>query len=340
MFKILTESERATLKSQHRKEHDGRVRDRIKAVLLADDGWTHIMIAKALLLDDQTVGNYIKDYRDSGKLKHESGGSTGKLTTAQADELAIHLETTLYSHIHEICVHVTQKYNVTYTVAGMQSWMHNHGFVYKNPKGVPAKANLEAQEKFIAHYNLLMKTALEDEPILFGDCVHPTQATKLSRGWIKKGKEQYVPTTGARERVNVAGAINLHTMEVITQNYETINSENFIIFLKYVEDYYPDAPTIHLIVDQGSYHKSEKTKEYVEKSRIKLHYLPPYSPNLNPIERLWKIMHENVSNNKYYPKGKDFVAAVHNFFNKTVHELKDVIRSRVTDNFEKLGTQF
>ena len=194
----------------------GRVRDRIKAVLLADDGWTHVMIAKALFLDDQTVGNYINDYKESGKLSHESGGSTGKLKALQADELKNHLETTLYLHIHEICAYVLEKYNVSYTVAGMQSWMHN----------------------------------------------------------------------------------------------------------------------------QGSYHKSVVTKEYADQSRIKLHYLPPYSPNLNPIERLWKIMHEHVSNNKFYPKGNDFVKAVQNFFDKTVHELKDVIQSRVTDNFEQLGTQF
>ena len=250
------------------------------------------------------------------------------------------MEATLYSHIHEICTYVVNKYDVSYTVAGMQSWMHNHGFVYKNPKGIPAKANLEEQAQFVSAYNTLMNTTPEDEPILFGDCVHPTQATKLSRGWIKKGKEQYVPTTGARERVNIAEAINLQSMEVITRDFETINSENFIKFLRYLEDYYPDAPRVHLIVDQGSYHKSVETKEYAEQSRIKLHYLPPYSPNLNPIERLWKIMHEHVSNNKFYPKGNDFVKAVQNFFDKTVHELKDVIQSRVTDNFEQLGTQF
>jgi Transposase and inactivated derivatives len=340
MNKFLTEEERTALKAQHRRERDKRVSDRLKAILLADDGWTQPLIAKALLLDDQTIGSYVKDYKESGKLKHESGGSTGKLTAHEAKELESHLETTLYLSVKEICAYVEKAYGKQYTVAGMQSWMHHHKFVYKNPKGIPAKANLEAQEEFIAAYENLMNTTPEDEPILFGDCVHPTQATKLSRGWIKKGKEQYVPTTGSRTRVNIAGAINLQSLEVMTRDYDQINSGKFIDFLKYLEACYSKAPKIHLFVDQGSYHTSQETKEYVKNSRVILHYLPAYSPNLNPIERLWKIMHEYVSNNKFYLKGKDFIAAVRNFFDETVHEIKDVIQSRVTDNFERLNTQF
>lgn len=218
MKNFLTPEERASLKGQHRRERDKLIWDRIKAVLLADEGWIEPLIAKALFLDDQTIGNYLKAYRKSRKLKPESGGSTGKLTAHQAKELEIHLETTLYLHIHEIRAYVEATYGKSYTVPGMQSWMHNHGFVSKNPKGTPAKASLEAQEKFIASYEDLMNTTFENEPILFGDSVHPTQATKLSRGWIKKGQNQYVPTTGARTRVNIAGAINLETLEVMTRD--------------------------------------------------------------------------------------------------------------------------
>ena len=340
MNKFLTEEERIRLKAEHRRERDRRICDRIRAVILADDGWTHPIIAKALFLDDQTVGNYIKDYKDSGKLKHESGGSTGKLTVHEAKELESYLETTLSLSIKEICAYVKKTYGKSYTIPGMQSWMKVHGFVYKNPKGIPAKASLESQEKFIAEYEELMNTTSEDEPILFGDCVHPTQATKLSRGWIKKGKDQYVPTTGSRTRVNIAGAINLETLKVMSREYDKINSENFIDFMKYIEDCYPQAHKIHLFIDRGPYHTSMETKKYAKNSRIVLHYLPAYSPNLNPIERLWKIMHEYVSNNKFYLHGKEFIEAVKSFFNKTVHEIKDVIQSRVTDNFQKFNTQF
>jgi transposase len=337
-MRYLSPHQRAELKVQHRLERDRRVCDRIKAVLLSDDGWTYQMIATALLLDDQTVGNYVKDYRDSKKLKHESGGSSGKLTKKEGQELVAHLESVLYTHIKDICAYVKKIYQKIYTSAGMHSWMRRQNFVYKNPKGIPAKANLEAQDKFIKDYALFMNTTAEDEPVLFGDCVHPTQATKLSRGWIRKGKDQYIPSTGAKTRVNIAGAINLASLDVVHRNYEQINSENFIDFLKHLEIHYPRAPKIHLFVDQGSYHTSKLTKEYVKKTRIVLHYLPPYSPNLNPIERLWKIMHEYVSNNKYYEKGKAFIEAIQTFFDTTVYDIKEVIRSRVTDNFQSLKT--
>lgn len=146
---FLTFTQRSELKARHRCERDRRVCDRIKAVLLFDKGWTYQMIGEALLLDDQTVGNYVKSYRESGKLKHESGGSSGKLTPEEAKALTKHLELVLHLHIKDICSYVKETYQKTYTIAGMQSWMHRQGFVYKNPKGIPAKANIELQEKFI-----------------------------------------------------------------------------------------------------------------------------------------------------------------------------------------------
>ncbi len=107
---FLTPAQRSTLKVHHRCERDRRVCDRIKAVLLSDDGWSYKMISKVLLLDDQTVGNYVKAYRESGKLKHESGGSTGKLNQKESQELVEHLELILYLHIKDICVYVKETY--------------------------------------------------------------------------------------------------------------------------------------------------------------------------------------------------------------------------------------
>ena len=71
---FLTDQERAQLKSHHKQERDGRVRDRIKAILLYDEGWTPQQIAKVLLISDQAVRNHVEDYKASSKLKPESGG--------------------------------------------------------------------------------------------------------------------------------------------------------------------------------------------------------------------------------------------------------------------------
>ena len=77
---FLTDRERVTLRAQHKQERDKRVADRIKAVLLYDEGWSSQQIGKALLITDQAVRNHIEDYKGSKKLTPESGGSEEKLS--------------------------------------------------------------------------------------------------------------------------------------------------------------------------------------------------------------------------------------------------------------------
>jgi transposase len=93
---FLTEQQRVHLRDQHKRERDGRVRDRIKAVLLSDEGWTPQQIAKVLLISDQAVREHVQEYKTSEKLKPESGGSQEKLSEEQAKRLATHLETHTY----------------------------------------------------------------------------------------------------------------------------------------------------------------------------------------------------------------------------------------------------
>ena len=81
---FLDEKERDQLKAQHKRERDGRIRDRIKAVLLYDKGWSVPAIADALLLSDDAIQNHIIEYRESKKLKPQSGGSIEKLSFEQS----------------------------------------------------------------------------------------------------------------------------------------------------------------------------------------------------------------------------------------------------------------
>ncbi len=71
-----------------------------------------------------------------------------------------------------------------------------------------------------------------DEPILFIDGVHPTQATKISYGWIRKGQKKAVKTTGSRTRLNIMGALNLKALtSPLICEYKTINEYNVSLFL-------------------------------------------------------------------------------------------------------------
>ena len=146
---FLTDEERCSLKSAHKKEQDRRVCDRIKAVLLHDKGWSPSRIAEALLLTEGAIRNHIDEYKTSQKLKPQNGGSEEKLSRIQSEELKRHLEEHTYLYVKDIVGYVFSKWKVVYTVHGMRDWLKRHGFSYKKPSLVPGKANKELQEEWL-----------------------------------------------------------------------------------------------------------------------------------------------------------------------------------------------
>lgn len=333
----LDPEEKTVLEERHSSQSNGKERDRLKAILLRSEGWTVPQISQALRLHQSTVIRHIEDYK-SGKLKNESGGSTSHLSESQTQELIGHLEATTYHHNHEIVLYVKEHFGVTFTVAGMHKWLHRHGFSYKKPKGLPHKSDPQLQKEFIAEYESLKQEVGDKEPILFMDSVHPTQETKLSYGWIRTGKTKHVDTTASRTRINIVGAIQLgHLSQAITAQYDKINAESIINFLDKVRVHY-GSTRVHLILDQAGYHRAVSVAEYAEKLNIKLHFLPPYSPNLNPIERLWKVMNEKTRNNRFFKSAKDFKEAIHSFFDDILPGIGENLDSRINDNFQLFKT--
>ena len=334
---FLTKEEKESLELRHLHCLDRKEGDRIKAILLRSEGWTVPKISQALRIHQSTIIRHIHDYH-AGKLKNESGGSSGQLTESQTEELLVHLEEHTYHHNHEIVMYIKERYGVSYTVSGMHKWLHRNGFSYKKPKGRPHKADAELQKQFIAEYEALKETVGDDEPILFMDAVHPTQATKLSYGWIRTGKTKHVDTTASRTRLNIVGAIQLgHIADTITSQYQTINAESIVDFMGKIRAQY-GSKTVHIILDRSGYHRASLIAEKTEKLNIKLHFLPPYSPNLNPIERLWKVMNEKVRNNRFFKSAKDFKEAISGFFENTLPGIGNELNDRINDNFQTLET--
>lgn len=334
---ILNEPEKATLERRHRTERDRRIADRIKAVLLSSEGWSAGEIAQALRLSKATILDHLTDYETKQKLKPENGGSSSKLTLSQAEELISHLESVGYETAESICDYVKRRYGVFYSRQGMTDWLHAHKFSYKFPKGTPAKANAEKQEEFIKQYEELKNKTPEDEPIEFLDAVHPTMATKISRGWIRTGKDKTISTTASRTRLNILGSINLETMNVTYNGYQTINGTAIIEHFDLLRQKYPNAPRIHVILDNGPYNKSKETQKAATERGIILHFLPPYSPNLNPIERLWKVMNEYARNNVFFTTAEHFRREIHYFFDVTWPSIAKSMVDRINDIFHVLG---
>ncbi|MEM7174673.1 MAG: transposase [Chlamydiota bacterium] len=127
--------------------------------------------------------------------------------------------------------------------------------------------------------------------------------------------------------------LNLSEMKIVLREYETINADAIIEFFKDLEAGKKEGK-LHIILDNAAADRSRKVKEYLKTSRIKGHYLPPYSPNLNPIERLWKVFRELVLYNRYFESRQDFFEAVRSFFREKVHKIQKLLKARINDNFQ------
>jgi transposase len=339
MERFLTPTSRANLLKQHRRERDGRVKDRIKVILWRDDGWSYASIAEALFLSEEGVRQQLMDYFESNgkKIRPENGGSESFLNESQAQELKNHLEGHLYIKVSDICCYVQKTYGIRYSISGMTDWLKRHDFTFHQPCGVPAKADAVAQERFVEEYEKLKHHLPDEDHIVFMDSVHPTHAVRFTRGWIKKGERKEIPTNGSQKRLNILGALNLSEMVLHTRQYATINGANIVAFLAYLLTVMPFG-VIHVILDQARYHTCKEVKEWlVLNPRIRLHYLPPYSPNLNSIEPCWKIMHEHTTNNVYHSTFKDFTERIEEFFYCTFPKKARCWTDRLTDNFRLLG---
>lgn len=332
----LTSEQRIALEMLHKSSRDCRMRDRIRCVLLAADDWTTAMIAKSQLIDETTVRRHLHDWLNDEKLKPENGGSDSHLSEAQTTELITYLTDNLLPTTQAIIERVDEWWGIRYTVPGMNKWLHRNHFSYKKPTGVPHKYSAEAQQAFVDTYSQL-KSETGDEPILFIDGVHPTQGTKLAYGWMPKGRKTLVETTGSRTRLNIMGALNLNDIgSTVIREYDTLNSLNIGKFFIAIRESYPITQKVHIILDGAGYHRSELVQEWAYVMNIDLHYLPPYSPNLNPIERLWKVMNEGVRNNRYFASPKDFREEIHRFFSEILPALAGTLSRRINDNFQTL----
>ena len=132
------------------------------------------------------------------------------------------------------------------------------------------------------------------------------------------------------------GAINLDDIGLITKPYKTIDSDSVMDFLKDIKVKYSDKKSIYLVVDNVSYYTSKAVREKASQLGITMTYLPPYSPNLNRIERLWKYMNEKVRNNKFFSSAKEFRESILSFFENDWSTFSVGLKTRINDNFQIL----
>lgn len=163
-------------------------------------------------------------------------------------------------------------------------------------------------------------------------------ATKVSYGWIKKGENKIIKTTASRTRINLSGAIDLKETKVIFNSFETIDRASTVAFLTQVRNSYQKTKRIHIILDNSGYHRSREVKNFCKNHKIKLHFLPPYSPNLSSIERLWKLMNERVRNNYCFSSPTEFREKINGFFTDIIPTIPEVLQRRINDKFQVVSS--
>jgi transposase len=321
-----------------RQREDHGIARRANAILLLDDGESCARIAMFLYLDDDTIRGWHKTFLQDGwdALAFDGWkGGQSRMTRAQEVALCVWLETRFCRSTVEIRAHVAAECGLNYSHSGCIKLLARLGFEYRKPKPLPRVASAEKQAAFIAFYDRLMRELPADEAVYFADAVHPEYQTKPAFGWVKVGSNPAVLSTAGRGRVNIHGAVNLENFDAPFVEPTTVDGVSAAQLLTKIEARNPDKRIIHVIWDNAAYHKGPDVRAFLARAACRIHLiqLPPYCPHLNPIERLWAVLHQYVTHNRYYPSQKQFADAILAFMRETIPQEWTKFCDKVSDNF-------
>lgn len=171
----------------------------------------------------------------------------------------------------------------------------------------------------------LLESIPDDEVVLYVDEVDIHLNPKIGFDWMPSGMQKEVITPGKNIKRYLAGALNARTGRLTFVEGERKTSELFIDQLwTLVLDDYPEAKRIHLILDNYRIHKSGRTQIALDalSDKVVLHFLPPYCPDYNKIERTWKDLHDNVTRNHQCKTMKELMAEVRKYLRRRDKELQ------------------
>lgn len=142
------------------------------------------------------------------------------------------------------------------------------------------------------------------------DEVHFQRHSSLMRMWAPKGKQPRVLSPSVRHKVGFFGALNLKTGQLLTQEAPTFSAQTFGDFIRYLLQ--STQGKIYLILDNARWHRAKALKPLCEANqhRLVFIFLPAYSPELNPVERVWRIIRRKVTHNRYFPSTEDLHLAL------------------------------
>lgn len=228
----------------------------------------------------------------------------------------------------------------TLEVDAVRHFMHNLGMKPRKAGHIPAKANPEQQQFFMQNkMNKLIHKAQNGRCYLFYvDGAHFTLLPLVSMIW--SFSRIFIKGASGRDRINVLGAldaISLQVYSVINTTY--INANTVVELLKMLSTSCKKGTPIYVVLDNARYQHCAFVKAWAIALGVELVFLPPYSPNLNLIERLWKYIKKDIIGNQYFESAQIFHQAIVQAMSDINHcpHRKNDLKSLLTLNFQSFA---
>lgn len=321
---------------------DPIVQKRIFAVYLkATLGWNNSIIGHAVGLHYNAVGNWITTYKANGfeaLLSNHYGSKKSELEN-HADNILKSFQRQPPMTAATAAERIREMTGISRSEQQVRAFMKRHGLKFIKCGHLPSKADNEAQHQWVETELKPVVQAAQQEQVhlFFCDAAHFVLQPFLCSLWC--AFRVFIKASAGRNRINVLGAVNAITKEVVTLSNTTyITSDTLIQFLKMLKEKYSDKP-IAIVLDNARYQHCFVVKTIAKSFGIHLLFLPPYSPNLNIIERLWKFTKKKILYAKYYDKPKLFHKAVQEFFEEINQNFKSELYSLLTLKFQFFDNQ-
>jgi len=305
-----------------------------------------ILWCKSLGLEHQTIGliagvcpntvtNTLKEY--------QAGGLAASLRVnfyqpqSTMDDHKRSLEEAFSAHppasVKEAQQILKEQTGIERSPSQVRTFLHRLGLKPRKVGMVPAKADGEKQQAYLAEQlsPRLAEAQAGTRAVFFVDAAHFVLAPFLGILWCFT--RLFIQAPAGRHRFNVLAALNAISHElVMVTNDSYINADSVCVLLQQLAALNLSIP-ITLILDNARFQRCAKVIQLATALHIELLYLPPYSPNLNLIERLWKFVKKKALYSKYYADFASFKTAISSCLLQTHSTYKDELDSLLTLNF-------
>jgi transposase len=310
---------------------------RAMCLLMKYLNFEHEAIARVLGCHRGTVANYLDLY--------ESSGYEGLLqisynqSVSNLDAYGSTVETSFRENpprtVKEAAHRIKELTGIKRSNSRVRAFLHRMGMSVRRTGQIPAKADFEEQQRF--HDETLQPLLQQADAgkchVLFLDSAHFVLAAFVSMVWCFE--RVFVKSAPGRFRLNVIGAVHA-TSKKFTALYNStyINAETVVELFERLAKQYAGLP-IHIVLDNARYQRCQFVQDAAARLNISLVFLPPYSPNLNLIERLWKYIKAEVCAARYFPDASHFQNSIVDFLNQLNSKPKrKELKSRLTLNFQ------